>query len=533
MKNDEIIYRESVLGALRSKAEQLFYANEGKRHPNNDQTAQLLQELEIYELELQLQNEELKASYSALEMERIKFVSLFNTAPVGYLVLDKMGLIREINETGLQLLYNQGAGIKGKPLKSFIVDDSQHAYATFIAAIGTSTERLQCEVRLKTEKTETRYVQLNGITALGTADEHQSYYITITDVTHAKRNQQALWETTERLNQTLKVSLTGTWMVKSRGEHIFLDEYSKNILDIEDKTRPLAWKDLLDIFVEEDRPKLNALFSNCGNDGEIDLELRIIRSNGTTKTILVKGKMINPVYGDNYFAGIMTDITDRKRNLELREETENIQRRLLRRAAIEAQEKERDNLSAALHNSVCQILYGIRFNLSQLNKQESFKTHLEGINMLLDQAIKEVRTISVELTPSILKDFGLSAGIKDMTDRLEQAGFKVKAAIDQRADQLPEETQLYLFRIIQELLNNSIKHSGTNNATVSLRTDNGEVSLTVSDLGRGLPSHLNEALKKGSGLRGIKNRVSLLNGTMTIEDKKGVTFKIHLPKGVE
>jgi len=533
VKNNDIIYRESVLGALRSKAEQLFYTDADKRHPEGgDRTAQLLHELEIYELELQLQNEELRASYATLEMERLKFVSLFNTAPVGYLILDARGMIQEINETGSQLLYNQGAGIRGKALKSFIVDDSQHAYTNFVEGISKTDDRLQCEVRLKTKKTETRYVQLNGIKAPNTDNGQQPLYITITDVTHAKRNEQELWETTERLNQTLKVSLTGTWMVKSKGESIFLDEYSKNILDVRDHAAFLPWKALVDIFVEEDRPKLNALFANCDDDNEIDLELRLIKANGNIKTILVKGKSVNPVYGSSYYAGIMTDITDRKRNLQLREETEDIQRRLLRRAAIEAQEKERDNLSAALHNSVCQILYGIRFNVSQLAKQESFKSHLDGINSLLDQAIREVRTISVELTPSILKDFGFVAGIKDMTDRLGRAGFKVTTSIDQRADQLPEETQLYLFRIVQELLNNSIKHSGTNSASVSLCAKNGEVDLTVSDAGRGLSSQLNDALKKGSGLRGIKNRVQLLNGTMTIEDAEGITFKIHLPKGV-
>ena len=358
MKNGDILYRESVLGVLRDKAEKLFESTDRKHTAEGSQIAKLLNELEIYELELQLQNEELKASYSALEMERVKFVSLFNAAPVGYLILDEKGLINEINETGKQLFYDRGAGIKGKPLKSFILNDSQHEYSNFIKGISSTEGRIQCELRLKTRNTETRYVQLDGIKASDTANEHTSYYITITDVTHAKRNQQELWETTERLNQTLKVSLTGTWMVKARGAAIFLDEYSQNILNISEESNLLPWKTLANLFVEEDRPKLTELFSSCDEDNEIDLELRLVKSPG--KTILVKGKLVSPLYGDNYFAGILTDITDRKRSLQIRENTEKTQRRLLRMAAIEAQEKERDALSAALHDSVCQILYGIR-----------------------------------------------------------------------------------------------------------------------------------------------------------------------------
>jgi len=525
-----MINKETVAKTLRNKAEQLFGNSPNHRSGEGaHDVAALLNELETYELELQLQNEELKASHNTLEIERLKFAGLFNAAPVGYLILDSNGYIKEINQAGLQLLYHPRKLFKGEKLENFIIQDSLYEYDAFIKKIQKSPERLQCEIRLKSKTEDTRYVQLDGITAPVSIAGETAHFITITDVTNSKKALQNLWETTERLNQTLKASLTGTWMVKSAGTQVFLDEYSKDILNIHEIGYDLTLQSLADLFVAEDLPKLNHLLVNCDDDWEIDVELRLKPDEQTKKTVLVKGKIIKPLYGQNYFAGILTDITDRKRSLEVEKEQENLQRRLVQKAAIQAQENERSKISASLHDSVCQILYGIRFNLNHLNKQNQFLNKLDNINVLLDQAIREVRTISVELTPSILKDFGFTAGIKDMLQRLEQAGFHVTSVIDQRADLLAMEIQLYVFRIIQELLNNSIKHSGTNNASVTLCTENNKVSITVSDQGKGFLYDLEESLKQGSGLRGIKNRVSLLNGTLEISGKGGASFSIYFP----
>ena len=527
MRNQAILNKESVLGALRAKAEQLLARDSQKNDSEvSHEVAMLLNELEIYELELQMQNEELKGSYNLLETERRKFAQLFNAAPVGYLILTRGGYIAEINRTGEALLLGDHTVIKGKKLEAFILSDSLHEYRAFLQKIQQSTDRIQCEVRLRTKVMETKYVQLDGITVPSAAESEPKQYITITDVTNAKKAQQHLWETTERLNQTLKVSLTGTWMIKSRGKEVFLDEYSRDILEIGSSDDVNDLKSLAALVMEEDRQKLDKMLSNCDQDWEIDMELRLAKTAGRTKTILVKGKSVRPIYGQSYLAGIMTDISDRKRSLEIAEEYEKNQRRLLRKAAIEAEEKERAKISAALHDSVCQILYGIRFNLNHLNKKELAPFKLDHVNLMLDQAINELRTLSVELTPSILKDFGFKAGINDMVQQLSKVGFKVHATVDDAADKLPAETQLYCFRIIQELLNNSIKHSGTSEATVRFDIRENVFCIHVHDKGKGFQLDVEEALKQGSGLRGIKNRVSILNGNLEISNDNGTNFKI-------
>lgn len=522
--------KEAIFSTLRTKAEKLLASESAEQQVRTGNEVELLlHELEIYELELQMQNEELKASHNSLEIERSKFAGLFHSAPVGYLILNPNGLIKEINQTGATLLNAHPSELHDKNLATFIVSDSQRDYYAFIKRTQISPNGAQCELRLKTENAKTKFIQFNATTVTNPITEEKAHYITITDITSAKKIQQRLTETSERLNQTLRASQTGTWMVNPDKKEIFLDEYSKNILDL--RTGAAVTTNLLSArIMEEDRPKLAYLFADCKTGCEIDLELRLVPIKREIKTVLVKGKIVERYDGSKYFAGIITDITERKRHLELANEHEKTQQRLLYKASIEAQEREREKIGSALHDSVCQILYGIRFNINHISKKGALKTEFNNINNLLDQAIGELRTLSVELTPAILKDFGFTTGLRDMIRRLETVGFKVHSTIDPRADDLPEETQLYIFRIIQELLNNSIKHSGSSAAKVKICTENSAVNILVSDNGRGLSDEVEESCKQGSGLRGIKNRVALLKGKIEILNQNGVTFKIYFPQ---
>src|SRR5690606_3248814 len=99
----------------------------------------------------------------------------------------------------------------------------------------------------------------------------------------------------------------------------------------------------------------------------------------------------------------------------------------------------------------------------------------------LDQVIKETRNISYELTPSVLRDFGFVAGIKEMAQRLRTKTFIIDTKIASEADLLHPQIQLYLFRIIQELINNCIKHANASQVQVEVSIENDWVTLLVVD----------------------------------------------------
>nr|WP_245227700.1 ATP-binding protein [Pedobacter petrophilus] len=476
-----------------------------------------------------MQNDELESSHHALELERLKFVGLFNAAPIGYLILSTNGQISEINEIGKKMLLAGAEIVVGKNFSSFIAPYDRNEFYTFINRVQKLHLKANCEIRIHPKGAPVFFAQLDGSIVTDPGSGNENFYITITDITKLKSSEQKLWESTERLSQTLEASHTGTWRVELNDGTVFLDHYSKQILDLNENESQPTLKELYDLVMESDRKKLITLVNKLCNTQEVDIELGL-QTSVTSKIILIKGKAIDQLDGSTLFTGIISDISERKQLLEKEEEHERNQQSLLRRAAIDAQEKERHKISASLHDSVCQILYGIRFKLNHLQKNEPTETSFSNINELLDLAIKELRTISGELSPSILKDFGFTSGMKDMIHHLENAGFKVNSKIDRQADTLPAETQLYIFRIIQELLNNSIKHSGASQANVTVRFDKTQILIIVKDEGNGFQIDIDQALKEGSGLRAIKNRVSLLNGNLEISNDQGATFTISFPK---
>lgn len=529
MKKRGAVTKDFIFSALRKKAELLLgRENADHRIRQENEVAILLNELEVYELELEMQNDELESSHHALELERLKFVGLFNAAPIGYLILSPNGQISEINEIGNKMLVPGMGGVVGKNLSSFISPYNRNEFYAFINRVQKLHLKAHCEIRIHPKGAPVFFAQLDGSIVKDPGSGNENFYITITDITKIKSSEQKLLEASERLNQTLQASHTGTWRVTLNDETVFLDDYSKQILDLDSGKGQPTLRELYALVKESDRKKLLNIANKFPSTQAIDIELGV-RTRVTSKIILIRGKAIDQLDGSTLFTGIISDISERKRLLEKEEEHERNQQRLLRRAAIDAQEKERYKISASLHDSVCQILYGIRFKLNHLQKNEPTETSFSNINELLDLAIKELRTISGELSPSILKDFGFVSGMKDMIQHLENAGFKVHSKIDCQADKLSAETQLYVFRIIQELLNNSIKHSGTDQASVVVRLDEKQVLIVVKDEGKGFQKDIEQALKDGSGLRAIKNRVSLLKGNLEISNHPGATFTISFP----
>ncbi len=552
MKKQQLATTDLIFSSLRSKAEQMLVRENAAEaiHLNNE-VAVLLNELEIYELELEMQNDELKASHHALELERLKFAGLFDSAPVGYLILNEKALIIEINLIGQKMLASTFGELTGQNLASFIHLDDRHQFYAFINKMQKTDARQCCELRFLPKDTGTKFIQMDAAVVVNPTSTEKTFYVTLSDITETKKAQHRLWETTERLNQTLKASHTGTWSIKIDEGLVFLDSFSAQILEIERQEpgelegrqefseylkrsecdpSPYTLEQIYLLLLASDRKKLMEMCAEIDSINDIDLELHLQSPSGQIKTVLVKGTAFNPLGEARYFTGILTDVSELTRIFEIEEEMRRAQEMLVRRASIQAQENEREKIASALHDSVCQLLYGIGFRLNHLHKNENTTVAFDAINELLNQSIRELRAISVDLNPSVLKDFGFCEGIKDMAQRLNQSGFKVLSSIDSCANLLPAEAQLSVFRIIQELLNNSIKHSGASVAKVVLSTKNNQITVVVSDNGKGFSKDIDEALKNGSGLRGIKNRVALLKGELEILNKEGASFTITFPQ---
>jgi signal transduction histidine kinase/ligand-binding sensor domain-containing protein len=214
------------------------------------------------------------------------------------------------------------------------------------------------------------------------------------------------------------------------------------------------------------------------------------------------------------------------------------------RELIASQESERRRIAAELHDSLGQrliiinnlALFLLRPKAKAGNEEERLQT-IEEIKSEATQAIEETRAISYALRPFQLDRLGLKRAIQALAKTVTRASqIEIATDVDDIDDAFDEDLRINFYRIVQEGLNNVVKHSGATHANVVVKRMKSAVVLTVSDNGRGLPSEPRSASAgpSGFGLTGMRERAMLLNGTMQIKSEPGVgTFlTMEFPVGV-
>jgi PAS domain S-box-containing protein len=530
LNNTETFNRDKIIALLQTRKESSKAINaNAENNISDDEISVLLNELQIFQMELEMQNDELKASYQMLEAERSKLAGFFNQAPVGYFILNYSGYVEEANETGTELFKVPKSELIGSKFQDFINQDYTENFNFFLKEIALTSNRQFLEIKLSYNKVNF-YARIEGVSISNLFTDKVQYYLTVQDVTESKSAEQKLMDTTERLTMTLKASSTGTWTMQLDENRIFLDEFSSEILGINPYEFDGKIKTFIDLIDTEDQAFVRQSFIDAVNNGSrIDMEFKINSDCGITKVLYAQGQEIASFQGRNYFAGILMDITEKTNLALLAENARKEKQRLILSATLIAQEKERTRISIALHDSICQILYGIRLNLQNIQRSHPGNVQFGNVNVLLDQAIQETREISYELTPSVLRDFGFIAGIQELAQRLSVTGFKIEATIETDLKFFDEDKQLYVFRIIQELINNCIKHAEASLAEIKIFSEDSWLNVVFSDNGKGFDYNINKGLIKGSGLRSIKNRIFLLNGNMDVKSSdSGTTITIKI-----
>jgi len=213
-------------------------------------------------------------------------------------------------------------------------------------------------------------------------------------------------------------------------------------------------------------------------------------------------------------------------------EQEVQKQKMLVKATIDSQEKERQEIGKELHDNINQYLTTARLYL-EVAKEKSSGDVLKMINLshkTLTDIVKEIRKISQSLVPPTLGDIGLIESVQELFDSIKLA-HKIK--IDFRYRYFDESAitgnvKLSLFRIIQEQMNNILKHSMAEKMEVSIQSDAEFVFLKIVDDGKGFDL---KNYKKGMGLGNINSRAHLFDGKMKIETApgKGCTLSVTIP----
>ena len=211
-------------------------------------------------------------------------------------------------------------------------------------------------------------------------------------------------------------------------------------------------------------------------------------------------------------------------------ETEYQQKMML--ASLESQENERRRVAGDLHDSIGAMLSTIRVSLSTMMRQETVNTqNIAEAKQMLDDTIDSVRRISRDLMPATLEKFGLSYALKEMCEQYTTvSGIDIKFSESVRVITAGKNKEVMIFRIVQEFINNSIKHAKAKSISTMLQWSN-ELLVSISDDGVGFDIDQIKNSGKGLGLFNMENRASMLGATLTLNSSKehGTKALIRIP----
>jgi signal transduction histidine kinase len=218
------------------------------------------------------------------------------------------------------------------------------------------------------------------------------------------------------------------------------------------------------------------------------------------------------------------------KNKQDRDEREAQYRQELLKTQIEIQEQTLENIAKEIHDNVTQVLSFIKLSLGSIGNSldESKKAKMNESRELLSQTINDLRDLSKTMSFEHIKSLGLAKTIEKEVERMNKSDvINVHYASKGHKYSLDGQRELVLFRILQESLNNALKHSGAKNFYVDTHFKTEELILTLRDDGSGFsPSELDN--KGGSGLRNIENRAKMIDGKAIIESSPGAGCTITI-----
>ncbi len=225
-------------------------------------------------------------------------------------------------------------------------------------------------------------------------------------------------------------------------------------------------------------------------------------------------------------------------NSRLLEQVQSDHRRLraLSRRLVEIQEAERHHIARELHDEIGQTLTAVKINLQSLASAQlaagTAGQQLADSIKITEQALQQVRSLSLDLRPSLLDDLGLVATLRWYVDRQSQRGdFKARFYSNLADVRLPLESENTCFRIVQEALTNILRHAQAQQVSVELRQHDGSLTIAIQDDGIGFDPKTvmeNAGVEEHMGLLGMQERVLLIDGEITIDSAPGAGTEIYV-----
>lgn len=480
---------------------------------------------------------ERKKAEQILEKERKLLRTLIEALPDEFSLKDTTGRFLIVNEGTIHALGAHSSDeVIGKTDFDFLKPDrAKDHFEEEQAVIRTGKPKLNNELIRFNE--ETGHIERCIISSKLPLSEQSGKVVGLLtinrDITERKHAEVALKESEERFRKIFEEGPIG--MATFDLQYHFIDANSTLCAMLGYTETELVGLTLIEIThpdeLEKDLHSVQRLLT-----GEIPFyktEKRYLKKNKEPVWINLTASMVRdnagkPAYG----IAMVENITERKKA----EET----LRSLPKRIIEAQESERRRVSRDLHDSASQILASVKFRIQSLEEKipprnTTMRKEVANAKQLLDKVVSEIRRISHNLRPSELDDLGLAAALRTLTDEFtERTSIVIDCSLETLPKTLPSETELTIYRIIQEALTNVEKHSKATRVVLQLGEEDGFIKVKIHDNGKGLKpiAPVAERNKKsGMGLIDMRERLMFIKGTINIISgaKRGTEILIRIP----
>jgi signal transduction histidine kinase len=201
------------------------------------------------------------------------------------------------------------------------------------------------------------------------------------------------------------------------------------------------------------------------------------------------------------------------------------------RAEITIQENERKRIATDLHDSLGPLLSAVKLNINSIEIQPEDRSVMEKAGRSLDEIIGSMRQISYDLLPNTLELKGLTEAVKDFIRHVgHRKGINIQLYLV-REITVPKEKEIHIFRMIQEIIHNAIKHARAKNLQIGLSIEDGYLLLLAKDDGKGFDVEAVRKAVTGLGLKSLESRCEILNGILSLESTpgSGTNYFIKIP----
>jgi len=390
--------------------------------------------------------------------------------------------------------------------------------------------------------------------AIHLADEHENRVplenveflenmaMLIGEALHRFNVEHALRSSESRLLEAQHIAHLGYWDMDYVANKLWWSEEVYRIFGLKPQQFGPTYEAFLSLVHPEDREAVETAVNEAMyNQKPYNIDHRIIRPDGSRRIVHERAKVFydeenKPVR----MVGTVQDISE----LKLAEQRILADQAALRSLASQlqlAEERERRQLASDLHDSIGQILALSKWDLVRLQKTApaDIADVLRKVTNQLDAAVKKARTLSFELSPSMLYDLGLEVALEDMAEQFSrETNITCRLESSGKRQPLPDAVKVFLYRSVRELLINVTKHAKATSVTVSLQSNDNELRVTVEDNGEGFDVSALDVppgQTRGFGVLNIRERLRYIGGYFEIKSdyRRGTKVTLVAPTKTE